>query len=168
MQAEAGSQVNGGAREVRLARAGLRDLAAVLEIERRCFAGDAWPLLDVIGVLAWPEVVRLKAVTQGRVVGFVAADPNHHGDAAMIATLAVLPEYRRQRIAWRLLEACEAMLKAGRIRLTVRADNTSALQLYEAFGYHITGSVPRYYSDGAAGIAMEKANRQHAPTGPLA
>jgi len=168
MQAEAGSQVNGGAREVRLARAGLRDLAAVLEIERRCFAGDAWPLLDVIGVLAWPEVVRLKAVTQGRVVGFVAADPNHHGDAAMIATLAVLPEYRRQRIAWRLLEACEAMLKAGRICLTVRADNTSAQQLYEAFGYRITGSVARYYSDGAAGIAMEKANRQHAPTGPLA
>ncbi|MCX6027243.1 MAG: N-acetyltransferase, partial [Chloroflexi bacterium] len=147
------------ARDVTIARAGLRDLAALLDIERRCFAGDAWPLLDVIGVLTWPEVVRFKAIAEGRVVGFAAADPHHRGETAMIATLAVLPEYRRQRIAWRLLESCEAALAARCICLTVRADNEGAQRLYERFGYRVTGSVPRYYTDGAAGISMEKDQR---------
>lgn len=151
--------------EVLVARAGLRDLGPVLEIERRCFAGDAWPLLDVLGVLAWPEVVRFKAVVQGRLVGFVAADPNYRRDAAMIATLAVLPEFRRRRIAWQMLQVCEANLSARRICLTVRADNAAAQRLYENFGYRIAGSLPRYYADGAAGIAMEKDHRASAPVG---
>ncbi len=145
--------------EVTVVRAGLRDLRSVLEIERRCFAGDAWPLLDVLGVLVWPDVVRFKAVAQGRLVGFVAADPNYRRDAAMIATLAVLPEFRRRRIAWQMLDICEAHLSAGRICLTVRADNAAAQKLYERFGYRITGTLPRYYADGAAGIAMEKDHR---------
>ncbi len=156
MTAEAGPLHRPAARDVTIARAGLRDLGAVLTIERLCFAGDAWPLLDVVGVLSWPGVVRLKAVLDGRVVGFVAADPHHQGDAAMIATLAVLPEFRRQRVAWRLLERCEAALDPGRICLTVRADNQAAQRLYEQFGYRVTGSIPRYYTDGAAGISMEK------------
>ncbi len=151
--------------ELIITRAGLRDLGPVLEIERRCFAGDAWPLLDVLGVLAWPEVLRFKAVVQGRLAGFVAADPSYRGDAAMIATLAVLPEFRRRRIAWRLLEACEAHLSARRICLTVRADNAAAQKLYEDFGYRITGTLARYYADGAAGIAMEKDHRGVGPTG---
>jgi ribosomal-protein-alanine N-acetyltransferase len=159
MTADAGPLLRPAARDVTIARAGLRDLAAVLAIERRCFAGDAWPLLDVIGVLSWPEVVRFKAIIDGRVVGFVAADAHHGGDAAMIATLAVLPEYRRQRVAWRLLESCEAALDAGRIGLTVRADNEGAQRLYERFGYRVTGSLPRYYTDGAAGLSMEKESR---------
>jgi len=156
MTADAEPFFSPAARDVTIARAGLRDLAAVLDIERRCFAGDAWPLLDVIGVLAWPEVVRFKAILEGRVVGFAAADPHHRGETAMIATLAVLPEYRRQRIAWRLLESCEAALAARRISLTVRAENEGAQRLYERFGYRVTGSLPRYYTDGAAGISMEK------------
>jgi ribosomal protein S18 acetylase RimI-like enzyme len=151
--------------EIAIARAGLRDLGPVLEIERRCFAGDAWPLLDVLGVLTWPEVVRFKAVVQGRLAGFVAADPTYRRDAAMIATLAVLPEFRRQRIAWRLLETCEAHLSARRICLTVRADNAAAQKLYENFGYRITGTLARYYADGAAGIAMEKDQRGTGPRG---
>lgn len=159
MTADAGPFSRPAARDVTIARAGLRDLGAVLDIERRCFAGDAWPLLDVIGVLTWPEVVRFKAIVEGRVVGFAAADPHHRGDVAMIATLAVVPEYRRQRIAWRLLESCEAALGARRICLTVRADNDGAQHLYERFGYRVTDSLARYYSDGAAGIFMEKDHR---------
>lgn len=137
-------------------QAGLRDLLPVLEIERRCFAGDAWPLVDVVSVLSWPGVVRFKAVSDGHVAGFIAADPAYRRETAMIATLAVLPEFRRRRVAWSLLETCEAHLAARRICLTVRADNYAARQLYEAFGYRVTGTLPGYYADDASGVAMAK------------
>ena len=55
--------------------ASLRDLGALRRLENICFEKDAWPLLDLIAVLTWPEVIRLKAVDDGRMVGFVAGDP---------------------------------------------------------------------------------------------
>ena len=55
--------------------ASLRDLNALNKLERACFEKDAWPFLDLLAVLTFPEVVRLKAVEEGRMIGFVAGDP---------------------------------------------------------------------------------------------
>ena len=52
--------------------ASLLDLGALRRLERACFEKDAWPLLDLVAVLTWPEVVRLKAVDSGEMIGFVA------------------------------------------------------------------------------------------------
>ena len=38
-----------------------RDLNSLRHLERLCFPKDAWPLLDLVGVLTLPNVVRLKA-----------------------------------------------------------------------------------------------------------
>ena len=65
-------------------------------MEQTCFPKDAWPLLDLIGVLTWPGVVRLKAVSDEQMVGFIAGDPRRMEGMAWIATVAVLPEYQRQ------------------------------------------------------------------------
>ena len=51
-----------------------RDLSAVRNLERVCFPRDAWPLIDMVGVLAFPGVVRLKATHDGEMLGFIAAD----------------------------------------------------------------------------------------------
>ncbi len=40
----------------------LRDLGALRHLEQVCFPKDAWPLLDLIGVLTFRGVMRLKAV----------------------------------------------------------------------------------------------------------
>jgi len=133
-----------------------RDLNALRALEQVCFPQDAWPLLDLIGVLALPNVIRLKAQDDGKMVGFVAADIRRSRGLAWIATIGVLPEFRRRGIGAALLEACEARLNIPRIRLSVRASNSPAIRLYTRLGYHRYGTWPRYYSDGEDALILEK------------
>jgi len=133
-----------------------RDLNALRNLERACFTSDAWPLLDLIGVLSLPKVVRLKAVIDDEMVGFIAGDRRGSKDLAWIATIGVLPDHRRRGIAAALLQACEDQLNVSRIRLSVRAENRPALRLYEEHGYQRVGMWPAYYQGGADAIVLEK------------
>jgi len=132
-----------------------RDLGALRHLEKVCFPQDAWPLLDLIGVLSLPKVIRLKAVSQEQMIGFVASDQRSN-DLAWIATIGVLPEYRRQGIASALLAECENQLDVARIRLSVRSGNTGAICLYESFGYQRVDTWPEYYQDGTDALVLEK------------
>jgi len=136
--------------------ASLRVLGSLRRVEQACFPKDAWPLLDLMAVLTWPDVVRLKAVADGQMVGFIAGDPRRDEGMAWIATLGVLPEYRRQGIARTLLLECEKRLNASRLRLCVRLDNAGAIRLYEQEGYQNVGTWTKYYNDGGDALVMEK------------
>jgi ribosomal protein S18 acetylase RimI-like enzyme len=136
--------------------ASLRDLSALRNIERVCFPKDAWPLLDLISVLSFPGVVRLKAVKDRLMVGFVAGDIRRMEGVAWIATIAVLPEYQGQGIGSALLNACEAHIPLKRIRLCVRPTNDVAIHLYEHYGYATVGEWTKYYQDGESALVMEK------------
>ncbi len=134
----------------------LRDLGQLRHVEKACFPKDAWPLLDLMAVLSFPDIIRLKAVVDDRMVGFIAGDPRRSEDMAWIATLGVLPEYRRQGIARKLLQECENRLNSARLRLCVRMENTPAIQLYEQEGYSRVGTWTKYYNDGGDALVMEK------------
>lgn len=136
--------------------ASIRDLSALRKLERICFGSDSWPLFDLIAVLTFPDVVRLKAVENNRMVGFVGGDPRPSQGFSWIVTIAVLPEYRRRGIGRALLYACEAQLKTPRLRLSVRATNQSAINLYEQEGYRTMDIWRSYYNDGENAIVMEK------------
>ncbi len=136
--------------------AGIRDLGALRHVEQVCFPLDAWPLLDLIGVLTFPGVVRLKATCNGQMVGFIAGDLRSDEDLAWIATVGVLPEYRGRGIGAALLEACEGRIPLKTIRLCVRRNNDTAIRLYERFGYVKLGEWIRYYHDGETALVMEK------------
>ena len=136
--------------------ASLRDLGQLRHVEQACFPKDAWPLLDLMAVLTFPDVVRLKAVVDGRMVGFIAGDPRRAEGMAWIATLGVLPEYRRQGIARALLLECEEFLGFSRLRLCVRLDNAGAIRLYEQEGYVRVGTMTKYYNDNGDALVMEK------------
>ena len=136
--------------------ANLRDLGPLRHVEQACFPKDAWPLLDLMAVLTFPEVVRLKAVAEGHMVGFIAGDPRRSEGMAWIATLGVLPEYRRRGIARLLLLECEKRLNSARLRLCVRLDNTPAIRLYEQEGYLRVSTWTKYYNDGGDALVMEK------------
>jgi ribosomal-protein-alanine N-acetyltransferase len=71
-------------------------------------------------------------------------------DEAHIATLAVLPEFRRKGIAsWLLRSALNEAYNEGARQsyLEVRAGNQVALQMYEKLGFKVVGSRPHYYHD---------------------
>ena len=134
----------------------IRDLNALRELEKICFPLDAWSLFDLVAVLTFPNVIRLKAVQDDLMVGFIAGDPRPSQGFSWIATVGVLPEYRRQGIGRALLYGCEDQLPTPSVRLSVRKENTEAIQLYREQGYQTINIWKKYYKDGSDAIIMEK------------
>ncbi|GAB4450958.1 MAG: hypothetical protein OHK0041_13410 [Anaerolineales bacterium] len=136
--------------------ANLLDLNALRRLEHICFEKDAWPLLDLAAVLTWPEVIRLKAVEDGEMIGFAACDPRPSQSVAWLSTIAVDPRFQRRGIGRMLLRACEERVNLPAIRLSVRASNYGAIALYEQEGYQVVDVWGRYYSDDEDALIMEK------------
>ncbi len=103
-----------------------------------------------------PGVVRLKAVTGERMIGFVAGDMRRVEQVAWIATIGVLPEFRGRGVGSALLRACEERITLPVVRLCVRTDNLGAIHIYERYGYQRKGEWAAYYQDGAPALVMEK------------
>lgn len=137
-------------------RASILDLNALRKLERISFDRDAWPLIDLMAVLTFPDVVRLKAVEGQQMVGFVAGDPRPRDGWGWIATIAVYPHFRRRGYATALLHDCEKRLGVPKSRLTVRSSNDGAICLYEREGYVTIDVWKAYYNDGEDAIVMEK------------
>jgi ribosomal protein S18 acetylase RimI-like enzyme len=133
-----------------------RDFRGVLHLERVCFAQDAWPWVDILGALTFPETVRLKAVLEEKVVGFVLGDRRRREGLGWIASIGVHPERQRRGIGRALLAVAEDQLGMPRVRLTLRKSNRPAMQMYLQTGYRQVDTWPRYYLDGEEGLVMEK------------
>jgi ribosomal-protein-alanine N-acetyltransferase len=136
--------------------AGWRDLNELRQIEKICFSDDAWPLWDLVAVLTFGGIIRLKAIADGRMLGFIAGETRSGENAGWITTLSVVPEYRRQGIAKALLAACEEELGTALVRLSVRRSNQAAIRLYLQNGYIQTGVWPAYYVDREDALVLEK------------
>jgi len=139
-----------------IVEANLRDLGDLRRLERACFELDAWPLFDLIAVLSFPGIVRLKAVVHGKMAGFVASDLRRAQDLAWIVTIGVMPEFRRMGIARELMHACESRLHVKVIRLSVRRSNQAAIELYQAEGYTQVDIWGNYYVGGEDALILEK------------
>lgn len=143
----------------------LLDLAALRKLEHASFEKDAWPLLDLIAVLSWPDVIRLKAVEDNAMIGFVAGDPRPSQGAVWVAIIVVDPHHQRRGIGRALLRACEEQAKLPRMKLSVRLSNQGALLLYEQEGYRTVDVWKNYYNDGEDGLVMEKRLRKNGSRG---
>lgn len=134
-----------------------RDLNELRDLENAVFEKDAWPLLELIGVLTLPGQVRLKVVSaEGKMIAFAAGEPHLGSDVGWIDTIGVHPDWRRQGVASVLLNACEQRLRRKRVRLAVRASNQAARSLYLLHGYKPVDVERGYYEDGEDGVIMEK------------
>ena len=136
--------------------ASLLDLNALRKLEQACFEKDAWSVFDLVAVLTWPDVIRLKAVENGEMVGFVAGDPRPAQGVGWIATIGVDPRYQHRGIGRTLLRACEERMSFARSKLTVRMSNDKAISLYQQEGYRTVDVWKQYYNDGEDGLVMEK------------
>ncbi len=155
-----------GEPSVEILTASWRDLGDVLALEKVCFEKDPWPWIDVLAALTFPETVRLKAVADGRTVGFVVGDRRRREGTGWIASIGVHPDFRRHGIGRRLLDACEQELGLPRLRLTLRASNQGARRLYDLAGYAAVDVWRKYYYDGEDGVVMEKKVAEPPPLYP--
>jgi ribosomal-protein-alanine N-acetyltransferase len=141
---------------INIETASLKDLNNLRELERICFPIDNWPLLDLIGVLTMPGIIRIKATFIDNFVGFIAGNINNRESTGWITTIAVLPEFQNRGIAQSLLAECENRMNVAKIKLTVRKSNSKAIHLYETHGYFIHEVWKSYYIDGEDAILFQK------------
>lgn len=136
--------------------ASILDVNALRKLEHACFEKDAWPILDLIAVLTWKDVVRFKAVEEEEMIGFIASDPHRSDGTAWIAIVAVDPRFQRRGIGTQLIAACEAETQLPTIKLVVRLSNENAINLYRKLGYRNADIWREYYNDGEDGLVMAK------------
>ena len=142
--------------DINILSATWRDVKDLYQLEKACFEVDAWPILDVMGVLTIPQVLRLKAVDQGNMIAFIAADLRRIQNTAWIVTFAVLPNYQRSGIGSKLLKTCESKISLPRIRLSVRQSNLPAILLYQKHNYQQVDVWVSYYKGGDNALIFEK------------
>ncbi len=141
---------------MQITNASILDLNALRKLEKESFEKDAWPLIDLIAVLTFPNVIRIKATENNQMIGFIAGDPRPNDGVGWVATIAVDSRFRLRGIGRALLRACERELNLPHIKLTVRASNQAAISLYEKEGYQTIDIWERYYNDGESALVMEK------------
>ncbi len=136
------------------------DAAAIELLEGEIFP-DGWGQRDIVSTISTEGAMCYTAVKDGRLVAYILG--RIIPPEGEIYRIAVAPEYRRRGIAYRLLDYA-VKTERGRglevLFLEVRAKNTPAIALYEAYGFKRAGVRRGYYrgpTDDA--IIMLKASR---------
>ncbi len=121
------------------------DANELYAVECACFS-DCWSLSQFESIKDCSYAHFYTAKQGGRTVGFAGV---YCLDVCELMNIAVLPEYRRNGIAQKLLERCvlcAANNGCDRILLEVRSSNNSAKALYEKNGFAKIGIRKKYYS----------------------
>lgn len=154
---EQGTEHSTTSANCQIQQADWRDFTQLHHLSKLCFtAQDLWPFWDLLGALTLPGLVRIKAMSAGRMLGFLGGEREPGMRRGWITTLAVLPQFRRQGIARTLLEAGERDLNMPVIRLSVRTSNLAAVRLYQSAGYQLADRWQRYYAGGEDALVFEK------------
>lgn len=128
-------------------------IKAVAEIERACFSSP-WDEAALEAELNNACSHLYVALDGDRVAGY-AAVYCVCGEAD-IARVAVLPEYRRQGIATKLLLKSFEDNQADCVFLDVRESNAAAISLYKSLGFEQVGIRRNYYTDPTENAILMK------------
>lgn len=122
------------------------DLEQVLAIENLCYS-TPWSLNSFKHEIENKDTILKVAVFNDRIAGYVCIRTILY--VTHLMNITVLPELRHKGVGQLLLKnAIEDLqrLKPGtKLTLEVRKSNTSAIKLYEKFGFHVTGQRKNYY-----------------------
>lgn len=143
---------------IRIRRAKLADLDALVALEEATFASDRLTRRQYRHHLQGAALV-LAAVAGGKLLGSAAVFFRRDSAAARLYSIAVARPARGTGLGAALLAAAERGARrrgADRLRLEARTDNAAAIALYESRGYRVFGRRERYYEDGAAAWRYEK------------
>lgn len=116
-------------------------------VEKACFA-IPWSRESFWKEAANENTLYLLALDEERVIGYAGCWISF--EECQITNVAVLPEYRSQRVGTKLFGAMiEAVKKKGVTAMTleVRPSNAPARALYARYGFKDAGRRPHYYQD---------------------
>jgi ribosomal protein S18 acetylase RimI-like enzyme len=128
----------------------VEDIEALVDVENRCFDSDRLTRRSFQWTLTKGNATTIVAETQEGLVGYILVLYHGGTSLARMYSLAVLPEYRGQGIARRLVADAESAARdrdCVYMRLEVRSDNDSAIRFYESASYKAFGTWPDYYED---------------------
>lgn len=138
------------------------DLEAIMELENRVFASDAWSREAMAGELSSPHTTYIVAVDDDAAViayaGLLAPSGSTDAD---IQTIAVAADVRRRGLGRALMLRLMDVARergAAALFLEVRADNSSARRLYSSLGFEAIGVRPRYYQPGDVDATVMRAS----------
>ena len=120
-------------------------VGAIAVLEKMCFH-DPWSINSISSELNNPLSTWLVAVEDGVVCGYVGSQSVL--DGADMMNIAVHPDYRKQGIAYNLVDKLIGLLKAKNVislSLEVRVSNDNAINLYHKMGFEVIGRRPGYY-----------------------
>jgi ribosomal-protein-alanine N-acetyltransferase len=134
--------------EIEITRMRRRHLRGIMNIERQVYPRPWSPSLFVSEMTSGRSRAYLVALEGRAVVGYGGLVS--YGDEAHVTTIAVDPEYQRQKIGTRLLyelilEARE--MEARAVSLEVRVTNWGAQRMYARFGFRPVGVRKNYYQE---------------------
>ncbi len=142
-----------------------KDLESVTEINRICLPENYASFFFMDTHQNCPSAFRIAEVGT-RIAGYIMCRVEHGFSdikrlkfvrKGHIISVAVLPEFRRARIASELVkQALDALrgMKAEECYLEVRETNETAIKLYEKLGFSLARKVAHYYADGAEALVM--------------
>ena len=135
----------------------IEDIPKILAIENLSF-DDPYPESLFISFLqGFPSGFRV-AENNDAIAGYCVILPLRDVHTFIITSLAVHPDFKRTKIATRLLKDAVSIARendAMRIRLQVAVDNIAAQNLYSKSGFSKTRIIKNYYKKGLDGIEME-------------
>ena len=126
-------------------RMNLGDVSAIAELEKQCFS-DPWSENSIASEVENPLSYWLVAEVDGVVAGYVGSQTVI--DESDMMNVAVKPEFRRQKVAERLILSLISHLnqrQSKSLTLEVRASNDPAIALYDKLGFEQVGRRPGYY-----------------------
>jgi ribosomal-protein-alanine acetyltransferase len=137
----------------------LEDLNRLVQIENRSFTTDRFSRRTFRYLLTRANATTLVAEINAQVVGYAMILFHRGTFLARLYSLAVDPAFRTLGVGSKLIEAAERLAlerDCVTLRLEVRKDNASAIQLYQQHGYKPLEVLPDYYEDHMDALRMEK------------
>ena len=137
-------------------------------LHRACFPEDPWDATAIDQIMHISGFFGRVACVQDDPIGFALAIAL--GIETEVVSIGVLPDHRRRRTGFALLDAvcAEARLRrAHRVVLEVALDNEAARALYARRGFTFVGRRRNYYSR-AEGLVDALILAVQLPTFPLA
>lgn len=143
---------------MRMRRARVEDLPAIMDLERVCFGPWRWTE-DFMREMMAERAVHTMVVDDDGLVAYAMMHMYQHHRMAELLSLAVSPQRRRQGIGGCLVSCMErevAERGAGVVMLCVRPENQDAVNLYLSHGYRVLARCQGYYEDGSDADIMVK------------